>query len=205
MDTFERTIGRMKFRSISLLLLALSSPGILSSQSPIENGWKTYRNANYNFSLRYPADKWSRYEGFDRNGVELGPRDQSKFHLPPAIRAGGAVGQPSDTNEEARNRTLEEDFQSRLKALNEYGHGRNLVVLNKAATKVQRRSAIVSTIRYEDSSTGQVWFDKDILIHSDGDSPTYHLGLHCSPDDASVLVPLFDGISKTFHILGPPA
>jgi hypothetical protein len=194
----------MKLRSISLLFLALSSAGILSSQSLVEKGWKTYRNTNYNFSLRYPADKWSRYEGFDRNGVELGPRDQSKFHLTPAIRAGGAVGQPSDTDE-ARNQTLEEDFQSRLDGLNKYGHGRNLVVLSEAATKVQLRSAIVSTIRYEDSSTGQVWFDKEILIHSSGDSPRYLLGLHCSPDDAPVLVPLFDGISKTFHILGPPA
>lgn len=195
----------MKLVSFSILLLALSMPGALRSPSSIRNAtWKTYRNAHYNFALRYPADKWSEYEGFDRNGVDLTPRDKSKFQLPPEIGAGGAVGQPSDADE-ARSRNLEEDFQFRLDVLKEYGHTRNLVVLSKVPTRVQGLSAIVSTIRYEDSSNGQVWLEKDILVHAEDDSPTYHLGLRCSPDDAPVLLPLFDKISNTFRILGPPA
>jgi hypothetical protein len=89
--------------------------------------------------------------------------------------------------------------------LKDHYHTRNLVVLSKEPTRVQGLSAIVSTIRYEDSSNGQIWFDKNILIHDEGNAPTYHLSLHCSPEDAAVLVPIFDRISKTFHILGPPA
>jgi hypothetical protein len=33
---------------------------------------KGYRNANYNFLLKYPAN-WSSYQGFDGNGVSLYP------------------------------------------------------------------------------------------------------------------------------------
>ena len=189
-----------------MVLLVFSVSAAVPSQSPyVKNRrWRTYRNANYNFSLRYPAHGWSKYEGFDQNGVSLRPLDKSRFHLPPEIGVGGAVGQPSDADE-TRSRNLEEDFQFGLDALKEYGHARNLVVLSKASTTIQGRRAIVSTTRYEHSSTGYIWFHKEILIHTEDDSPTYHLELYCSPDDAPVLVPLFDNISKTFRILGPPA
>jgi hypothetical protein len=195
----------MKLVSFSILLFGLLMQSALRSQSTVQNtSWKTYRNAHYNFSLKYPADKWSQYEGFDRNGVDLMPRDKSKFQLPPEIGAGGAVGQPSDADG-TRNRNLEEDFQFGLDALKEYGHARNLLVLSRMPTRVQGLSAIVSTMRYEDSSNGQVWLRKEILVHRESDSPTYHLGLRCSPDDAPVLVPIFDRISETFRVLGPPA
>jgi hypothetical protein len=195
----------VKSVSFLILLFGLCLLDPMGSQSTRQDvGWKTYRNAHYNFSLKYPADKWIQYEGVDRNGVGLTPRDKSNFKLRPEIGAGGAVGQPSETDD-LRSRNLEEDFQIRLDALKEYWYARNLVVLSKEPTAVQGLAAIVSIIRYEDSSNGQIWFDKDILIHTEGDSPTYHLSLHCSPDDAAVLVPLFDRISKTFRILGPPA
>jgi len=195
----------MKLGCLLAFLLALNVLGSVSTQaSDAENtAWKSYRNAHYNFSVRYP-DGWSKDEGFDKNGVRLAPNAESRFHLPPELSAGGAVGQPSEVDE-TRSRNIEEDFQSGLNALKDSAHVLNLVVLSKKATSIQGLRAIVSTTRYEDSSSGHVWFDKKILIHSDGDSPTYHLALHCSPDDAAVLVPLFDKIGKTFRILGPPA
>lgn len=161
-------------------------------------------NSHYNFLLRYPADQWSHYEPIDGNGVVLALRDQSRFHLPPQIRVGGGVGQPSDADE-SRNETLEEDFQAGLNSLNEYGHAKNVTVLSKTAAKVEGRSAIASTIRYEDSATHTVWFHKEVLIHSNGDSPRYFLELRCAPEDVPALVPLFDRVFKTFRILGPPA
>jgi hypothetical protein len=190
----------MRPGNLSAFLLALA----LGAQSPpVKNpGWKTYKNANYNFSLTYPT-RWSSYEGVDRNGVLLTPHDIRQFHLRPEIGVGGSVGQPSDADE-ARSRTIEEDFQFGLASLKEYGHARNLVVVSKVTTKMQGLLAVESTIRYEDGSNGTNWFDKQILIHSD-DSTTYHLGLHCSPDDASVLLPLFDRICRSFRILGPRA
>ncbi len=188
------------------LLLSLGVSASLPGRSPsVEiSGWKTYRNTNYNFSLSYPSGGWSKDEGVDRNGVRLALRDKRQFHLRPEIEAGGAVGQPSDADE-TRSRNIEEDFQVGLDGLENYSNARNLSVLSKVSTKVQGLPAIVSTIRFEDSSNGHVWFNKEILIHGVGDSPTYHLTLHCSPDDASVLVPLFDKICKTFRILGSPA
>ena len=195
----------MRLAFFSILMCALCVPGALRSQSTVPGShWKTYRNANYNFSLSYPATTWSKYEGVDRNGARLTPRDRSKFHLQPEIGAGGAVGQPSDPDE-SRSRNLEEDFQSGLEALKEYGHARNLAVLSNVRTTIQGLPAIASTIRYEDSANGSIWLYKEILIHAESGSPTYHLGLRCSPDDTGILVPLFDRIVKTFRILGPPA
>jgi hypothetical protein len=195
---------RVSHLSVLLLALLISIPLVGQSSSDESSGWKAYENAHYNFAFRYPADGWSRYEGFDRNGALLTPRDKDKFRLRPEIGAGGTVGQPSD-NDETRSRNLDEDFQFGLEAIKEGGHGRNLIVLSKVTMKVQGLPAIENTFRYEESPTGHIWFNKEILIHSDGDSPTYHLSLRCSPDDAPVLVPLFDKISKTFRILGPPA
>ena len=200
----EYTIVNMRQAYVWILVCALGVPSVLRSQSTSSAHWKVYRNANYNFSLRYPATDWSKYEGFDRNGVRLASRDTSKFHLRPEIGAGGAVGQPSDADE-SRSRSLNEDFQAGLEALKEYGHARNLVVLNKVRTTIQGLPAIVSTIRYQDSSNGSIWLYKEILAHAEHDSPTYHLELLCSPDDAGILIPLFDEIAKTFRILGPPA
>jgi hypothetical protein len=196
----------MKLGYSLALLLSLGVSGSLRGQSPsIENsGWRTYRNTNYNFLLRYPSGAWSKNEGVDRNGVRLAARDKRQFHLRPEIEAGGAVGQPSDSDE-TRNRNIEEDFQVGLDGLKRYSDARNLSVLSKLTTRIHGLPAIVSTIRYEDSSNGQIWFNKEILIHGGGDSPTYQLTLRCSSDDVSVLVPLFDRICKTFRILGPPA
>ena len=188
------------------LLLSLGVSASLPGRSPsVESSrWKTYRNTNYNFSLSYPSGGWSKDEGVNRNGVRLALRDKRQFIFGRRSKQVVRLGNLSDADE-TRNRNIEEDFQVGLDGLKNYSNARNLSVLSKVGTKVQGLPAIVSTIRFEDSSNGHVWFNKEILIHGEGDSPTYHLTLHCSPDDASVLVPLFDRICKTFRILGPPA
>src|SRR5579871_2374441 len=190
----------MKRVCFCVFVLAVSTPIIVSPQSTGQNEaqWKTYRNPNYNFSFRYPVKEWTTYEGFDRNGVDLTPRGKNKFHLPPEIGAGGAVGQPSDADER-RKQTLDEDFQFRLDVLKEYGHARDLIILSKQVTEIQGLPAIVSTVRYENSLNGQIWFSKDILIHSKDDSANYDIGLYCSFDDAPVLTILFDRIAQTFR------
>lgn len=191
--------------SFPLFLVVSASLPVLAQTHGARNGeWTSYRNANYNFSIQYPADSWTKDEGFDKNGVELGPRNTDQFHLSPEIGISGAVGQPSEADD-TRPQSLDEDFQVGLNALGKYDHARNVVVLSKRDANIQGLRAIVSTTRYEDSANGQTWFDKQVLIHSDDDSPTYRLSLHCSPDDAAVLVPLFDRILNTFRILGPPA
>ena len=164
------------------------------------SAWKTYKNTNYNFVVKYPPD-WSTYEGLTKNGITIAPRNVKQFHFRPEMGASGSVGQPSEADG-TRSENLEEDFQSRLRVIKEYVKGRNVVVLAKITTKIEGLPAIESTVRYQDS-TGLIWFDKDVLVHSDDDSTTYHLGLHCSPDDVSVLVPLFEAICKSFRILGP--
>ncbi|MGB8475627.1 MAG: hypothetical protein WCE61_16210 [Candidatus Acidiferrum sp.] len=114
------------------------------------------------------------------------------------------MGQPSRSDEK-RLQSLDEDYQSRLEALKNYGHADDLTILSKEPTKVQGLPAIISTMKYGDSSTGRYWFDKDLLIHTEDDQTTYDIGLHCSPDDRSALEPLFDEIVKTFRVLGPRA
>lgn len=195
----------MKIGHFCVLAVALSLAITLVAQSPLAetSAWKTYKNSNYNFAVNHPA-QWSTYEGFTKNGVTMTPRNAKQFRLRPEIGIGGSVGQPSEADEK-RSRNIEEDFQFGLSALKEYGNARNLTVLSKTTTKVQELPAIESTLRYEDSSTGHIWFYKQILIHTDHDSTTYHLSLRCSPDDLSVLVPVFDALCKTFRILGPRA
>jgi len=195
----------MKLGHFCVWVVTLPLAITLVAQSPtIEtSGWKPYKNANYNFVVKYPV-QWSTYEGITKNGARMTPRNTKQFRLRPEIGVGGSVGQPSETDEK-RSQNIEEDFQVGLSALKEYGNARNLTVLSKTSTTVQGLPAIESTIRYEDSSTGHIWFYKQILVHADSDSTSYHLSLRCSPDDVSVLIPVFDALRKTFRIRGPPA
>ena len=134
----------------------------------------------------------------------MSPHSAGRFRLRPEIGVGGSVGQPSEVDEK-RIRNLEEDFQSELSTLNQYGNARNLSVMSKVNRKVQGLAAIESTFSFEDSRTGRIWFYKEILVHAVDDSTAYHLSLRCSTDDAATLVPLFDAVCRTFRILGPRA
>ncbi|HEV2349796.1 MAG TPA: hypothetical protein VG028_08135 [Terriglobia bacterium] len=165
--------------------------------------WTTYRNGNYSFSLRFPAQDWTLYVGEDGNGMRLTPKDATLFRLPPEIGAGGAVGQPNGKGKCCE--TLEEDFQSILEAMRQGPDpAQNLVVLSKKRTGPLGLPAIVSSVRYRNASGG-VWLDNEILIHTRDDGTAYHLGLRCSPDDLPVLMPLFNKIVATFRIPGPRA
>jgi hypothetical protein len=186
---------------VSTLQIAQPPP---ATCQPLRQGgerWTTYRNANYSFSLSYPARGWRLYEGEDGNGMNLTPLEKSRFRLTPEMGAGGAVGQPSDADEH-RCRTLEEDFEFGLDAIRHYDRAQNLILLSKKRARVQGLPAIVRSIRYEDA-LGEVWFDKDVLIHTRNDWVTYHLGLRCSPADLPALMPIFNKLVRTFRILGP--
>jgi hypothetical protein len=192
-----------RYFCVSVVALLLVIAVVAQSPTVETSAWNTYKNANYNFAVKYPA-QWSIYEGFTKNGITMTPRNTGQFHLRPEIGVGGNVGQPSVADEK-RSRNIEEDFQFGLNALKEYGNARNLTVLSKTTTRVQDLPAIESTVRYEDSTTGRTWFYKEILIHADNDSTTYHLSLRCSTDDEPTLVPLINALYKTFRILGPRA
>jgi len=165
---------------------------------------KGYRNANYNFLLKYPAN-WSSYQGFDGNGVSLYPPSKEKGPMRATVGVGGSVGQPSKSDE-SRPQTLEEDFESRLQAL---GVGpdpaRKVAVTSKLHTTVKGLPAIVSTINFERSTPPSAWTTKEILIHTSDNAVTYHLSLMCHPDSFAVLVRAFDQIVSTFKISGPPS
>lgn len=163
-----------------------------------------YRNMNYNFTFEYPAG-WSIYEGFDGNGVSAYPPSKEAAPWRPTVGVGGSVGQPSD-KDETRPRTLLEDLEFRLKALSDGPDpAKNVVVLGQKAIVVQGLPGVVSTIRFQQGAANQSWILKQILLHSQDDTVTYHLSLMCHPDDVAVLTPAFDQVVRTFRILGPPA
>ena len=197
-DIAKSALWRSGFQSYQ------DQPKTSESGTQAHRNRKVYRNDNYNFSFQYPAGDWLVREGSNMSGASLTPREKSKFRQSPEIGVGGAVGQPSDADPN-RVQILEEDMQSRLAAMKEYGHARNLVVLSKKSMRIQGLPALMSTDKYQDSATGLLWFDKQILVHTSEDSTSYHLDLHCSPGDAAILLPIFDRIVLSFRILGPRA
>jgi hypothetical protein len=59
--------------SIWVLALGLSISNVQHFQNSTGSDarWKTYRNTKCNFTVQYPSDKLSTYEGFDGSGVSF--------------------------------------------------------------------------------------------------------------------------------------
>ena len=164
----------------------------------------TYRNKNYDFSFDYPAE-WVIYEGFDRNGVSLYPFPNTKTASRPIIGVGGSAGQPSENND-SHPQTLQEDFEFHLEAMKRGpAPAVDLRIVSNEPVSLQGLPAIVGTIEFKRGNPKENWVMKEILIHTRDDSVTYHLTLICHPEQVEVLVPLFDNVTKSFRILGPPA
>jgi hypothetical protein len=194
---FEKPVGRQSN--------SLPPPHEKQEDQSAARHSKTYRNNNYNFCFDYPASAWKFQESLSGNGITLTPIREEKFRLVPSIGASCSVGQPSE-KDESQLQTLDQDFQSRLEAMKTGPDAAaDILVLSKQVATIQGLPAIISTDRFTKGSPGQTWFEKDILIHTQGDNFTYHLGLMCHPDDAAALLPVFDRVVKSFRILGPPA
>ena len=191
--------AHIKVFALAVLFTAFYS----SSPAQTDFGWKTYKNNNYQFTFEYPAKGWTLYEGEDRNGVAIYASDSGEFHQRPQLGAGGHIGQSSHVDEK-RPQTLEEDFQSQLKTMSDYGHAKELQVLSRKSRELQGLKGIESTVQYKDPPTGDIWIYRSVLLHTSNNRLTYDLMLTCSPKDMHTLMPLFEKMIRTFRILGPP-
>jgi len=84
-------------------------------------GQTLYRNRNYGFTVIQPKG-WTRYEGFDRNGVEFSPRGSGPNG--PEIHVGWAVNQPSETTH-GSSQTADEIVNAMPETLQEYAHAQD--------------------------------------------------------------------------------
>jgi hypothetical protein len=157
---------------------------------------KSYSNKNFDFCINVPSN-WSYGESLTRNGATLTPNDSRGFSVPPRITVGAHANQPSET--EHRPQTLDENIQSSIDSLREYGAATDIRILKKEEITLQQLPARVITIQYRDSQSGHEWFVKDVNL-IDRENIVYFAELKCSPKDAAVLEPIFDALAHGFHL-----
>jgi len=157
---------------------------------------QTYFNRNYKFCVRVPAN-WSQGEPFTRNGAVLSPNDTKAFSAPPRITVGAYPDQPSET--EDRPQTLDENIQSVVNSLKQYGSAVDIRILKNDKETLQNLDAQTISLQYRESNTGQEWFTKDVNL-IDGHRIVYFVELKCHPKDAGALESIFDDVVKSLRL-----
>src|SRR6267154_2613887 len=109
---------------------------------------KSYSNKNFDFCINVLSN-WSYGESFSRNGATLTPNDSRAFSLPPRITVGAHANQPSER--EHRPQTLDENIQSSVDSLREYGAALDIRILRKEEITLQQLPARVIAVQYRDS------------------------------------------------------
>jgi len=157
---------------------------------------KLYSNKNFDFCIHLSAD-WSSSESYTRNGVTLAPNNTTAFSLPPRITVGAHVDQPSQTGDGPQ--TLDENIQSIVDSLREYGSALDIQILKKNAMTLQRLPARAITFKYRDSHAGDEWFVKDVNV-IDQKNIVYFAELKCHPKDAVALESIFDALVQGLRL-----
>ncbi|HWZ55756.1 MAG TPA: hypothetical protein VNZ63_06770 [Verrucomicrobiae bacterium] len=157
---------------------------------------KSYANKNFDFCIHFPAN-WTSSESYSRNGATLAPSNAKAFSLPPRISVGARVDQPSQTGNGPQ--TLDENIQSSIDSLREYGSALDIQVLKKDAITIQRLPARAITLKYRDSHSEDEWFVKDVNL-IDHQNTVYFAELKCHPKDAIALESIFDALVQSLRL-----
>jgi hypothetical protein len=159
--------------------------------------WALYRNEQFSFCIHYPS-QWHQSVPFTKNGITLAPRPVKNYILKPTVTIGARINQSSETSDN-QPQTLEDIFNSGIRALREYGGVGEVTVLGKEIIRLQGFNALATSIRYRDSDSGNEWFDKDVNL-IDQNNVVYFMELKCHPDDAATLLATFDAMVKTLRL-----
>jgi hypothetical protein len=157
---------------------------------------KSYSNKNFDFCIHFPAN-WSSSESYTRNGATLAPNDATAFSLSPRITVGAHMDQPSQTGNGPQ--TLDENIQSSVDSLREYGSALDIQILKKDAITLQHLPAGSITLKYRDSHSGDEWFVKDVNL-IDHKNIVYFAELKCHPKDAVALESIFDALVQSLRL-----
>jgi hypothetical protein len=181
----------------SIFVLALAGTSL--GQQRHRSGCRHYFNSNYNFCIEYPK-KWQRNEALDGNAIALLPPGQRAGPLPySAIFVGGHVNQTSEQDEN-RGETLDEIFESGLKAFQEGDaafKATQLKVTERRRSRLVGYPVLVSTIEYV--LDNRYWQEHQILILTRSDA-VFELTLTCRADQIQKFTPIFNGIVHSFRI-----
>jgi hypothetical protein len=175
--------------SISIVCASISA----DDKSQVQ---KLYSNKNFDFCIHFPGN-WSSSESYTRNGVTLAPNNASAFSLPPRITVGAHIDQPSQTSNGPQ--TLDENIQSSVDSLREYGSVSDIQILKKDVMTLQRLPARAITLKYRDSHSGDEWFVKDINL-IDQKNVVYFAELKCHPKDTVALESIFDALVQSLRL-----
>lgn len=121
--------------------------------------------------------------------------------LLPLLGAGGAIGRPNENTGKCCQ-TLDQELEERLAALKESRS--NFRVTSKNYITVGGLLALDSTIQFKDLRTGTTLLERTVSIHTKGDEYSFSVGIRCFSTDVSAFMPIFEGMVRSFRILGPP-
>jgi len=179
-------------------LCCLSASVLYVAISPVDKAQerKSYFNKNFEFCVHFPSD-WSSSEPYTRTGVTLAPDKQAAFSLPPRIALGAHMNQPSQTGNGSQ--TLDENIQSYVDSLREYGSAVDIQILRKDEITLGDLPGKSIVLKYRDSHSGKEWFAKDFNL-IDGNNTVYFAELKCHPKDAVTLESIFDALLRSLRL-----
>jgi hypothetical protein len=173
--------------------------GLSAQNKPAgETASRHYLNANYNFCIDYPSD-WRTSEPFDGNAVALVQLNVQGYPRT-EITVGGRVNQPSE-HDETRGETLQEIWDSGVKALAEYGKPTDVSVIEQKRVSLAGYPALAT--KYEYKTSGQRWYVQEIVFITRS-SAVFELALTCRPEEVQQLTPVFDAVVGSFKIRCDP-
>jgi hypothetical protein len=179
---------------VCCLCISFVSVSVSADEKSVEQ--KPYFNKNFDFCIQVPAN-WFSSESYTGNGVTLAPRKLKAFSLAPRITVGAHINQPSKIGNGSQ--TLDENIQSSVDSLREYGSARDIQIVKRDAMTVERLPAGLITLKYRDSQSGNEWFVKDVNL-IDQNNTVYFAELKCHPKDAVALESIFDALLQSFRI-----
>lgn len=183
----------MSQKSALFLVIAISVTGLSAQNKPAaEPGSRHYFNPNYNFCIDNPSN-WQTWEPFDRNAIVLIPPNAQGYPRT-EITVGGQVNQPSE-KDETRGETLQEIWDSGVKALAENGKATNISVVEQKRTSLAGYPAL--TTKFEYTTKGQRWREQQIVFITRSNA-VFDLALTCRPEEVERLTPVFDSVVRSF-------
>ena len=160
--------------------------------------YQRYRNVRFGYSFEYPK-QWILNEALDGGGVSVAPNQGANL---PRI---GVSGFPVQASSTGKSRTLEEDFDSMMRAMQKKrpSHGiESFALVKKESAHVQGLPANAYAMTY--TRDGQSWVEEGLLVHDSHDAVAFNLGFDCRPDELAAFRTVFDKVIRTFRVASVP-
>lgn len=170
------------------------------------NSFPLYRNKIYNFCFEYPST-WQLNEGLDSKGVGIAPPRDERVALDSYISVGVAINQPRDLADPnapsigSPPMTLDENFESHLRALKDVEHISNVSILVRKHRRFQGFPALVSEIRFKKAGSAETYLERKWWIRPElHEDDIYILTLRCPEKSLEAVAPVFNHVRDTFRI-----